>query len=601
MFSRRKNRGDDNNDDVEMTDRDIDIGNTTTTIVNDDDDDDDDDDDVEDESIVIVAIVIIITGGGASSIAASSARSSVVGSIAHTLASTAHDGIVNAVAHWRVLLLGQSVALAMTIAGGTNDVLEIECDISAPGAYNAVSYALVCAFGAMLVRVDMRRGKGGNGNGNGNLGMVADDDDDAEATDDDVHRGGGKEGDGDVGNARDYDHDYDDDVDDVDDDELTFDDDVSPAKRIRILSLGRRRSDIDDIDHDEGRRRRHRRRRLRKAALEARIRQCRTNDRARRGDELRFSRPTYPFLCGLFVIRARWYYYLIVAIIEAQAFYFIFLAFRYTTFTFVYVSDALAIPSAMIFSRLIMKRRYTITHLLGCAICIFGIVVNTASDLDGDDNYDGGGGGRHSFHHVKGDVFAIIGAILLGLDDVLSEIIVNDYGGVNEMLFMKGLFGSSISILQLAIFERDNVRELFGREGGKCEFDWKMVLFTSHFATRAMGVAGEMQFLSMSEAALLNILLLSSDLFAAIFDVMFNGIRLSRYFYVAFACIVIGIVLYEAGPSPAEQNHSVETPMSIEFHSMKKRERQSDVVPLSSTSSTEHAGNLSKDDDAEFT
>jgi hypothetical protein len=100
----------------------------------------------------------------------------------------------------------------------------------------------------------------------------------------------------------------------------------------------------------------------------------------------------------------------------------------------------------------------------------------------------------------------------------------------------------------------------------------------------------------------LNILLLSSDLFAALFDVMFNGVRLSPYFYVAFACIVVGIVLYEAGPSPAEQHHTPKTPMAIEFHSRKKKKaRQSDVAPLSTASITEHAGNLSRNDDVEFT
>ena len=100
----------------------------------------------------------------------------------------------------------------------------------------------------------------------------------------------------------------------------------------------------------------------------------------------------------------------------------------------------------------------------------------------------------------------------------------------------------------------------------------------------------------------MNILLLSSDLFAAIFDVMTNGVKLTAYFYVAFACIVIGIVLYEAGPSPAEQDHAGGTPMAIEFHSRERKAGNSAAaVVLSSSSTTEHAGNLSKDDDAEFT
>ena len=278
-------------------------------------------------------------------------------------------------------------------------------------------------------------------------------------------------------------------MDDDDDDDLTLEDDGSTTKRMRIFSIGRRKNDVDrDVD---------RRRIRRREALEAQMRHRRMSIESR-GRELRSSRPTYPFLFGLFRIRAKWY--LAVAIIEAQAFYFVFLAFRYTTFTFAYVSDALAIPSAMFFSRLIMKRRYSVTHLLGCGICISGIIVNTASDLrgGGDDGRDGDE--RHTLDHIKGDIFAIIGAILLGLDDVLSEIIVNDFGGVNEMLFMKGLYGSLISIIQLGMFERDNARALFGKNGGSCDFDWKMILFSGHLASRAMGVMGEMQFLAMSEA-----------------------------------------------------------------------------------------------------
>ena len=74
------------------------------------------------------------------------------------------------------------------------------------------------------------------------------------------------------------------------------------------------------------------------------------------------------------------------------------------------------------------------------------------------------------------------------------------------------------------------------------------------------------------------------------------------YFYITFACIVIGIVLYEAGLSPAKQDHAGGTLMAIKFHS---RERKAGnlaaAVILSSLTTTEHVGNLSKDDNAKFT
>ena len=149
----------------------------------------------------------------------------------------------------------------------------------------------------------------------------------------------------------------------------------------------------------------------------------------------------------------------------------------------------------MLFLRLIMGRRYLLTHLAECAICISGIILNTTSNLCWED----GGGIQHLIKHVKGGVFAMIGMVLLGLDNVLSEIIVNDYGSMNKMLLMKGLFRMLILVVQLAVLERDDVRTLF-REGGRYKLSWRMALFLSHLCTMAISVAGEMQFLYISVA-----------------------------------------------------------------------------------------------------
>ena len=114
--------------------------------------------------------------------------------------------------------------------------------------------------------------------------------------------------------------------------------------------------------------------------------------------------------------------------------------------------------------------------------------------------------------------------------------------------------------------------------------------------------------------ALLNILLLTSDLFAAFFDVLNTGFRLTPYFCVAFLCIVIGIVLYESGPSPADIDDRIfgagGTPVTIEFRDRGRGRRQESSTTMaspiaradgcivaettsSSLMSTEHVGNLS--------
>ena len=222
------------------------------------------------------------------------------------------------------------------------------------------------------------------------------------------------------------------------------------------------------------------------------------------------------------------------------------------------MSAALAIPSAVIFSKVLMKRTYCWPHIIGCAVCFVGIVINTADDLKPSDMQQ-----EMSLEQVTGDVYAIASAILLGLDDVLSEIIISDYGGVNEMLFMKGLFGALISVAQLAAFERDAVHALFGATGS-CALPWQLGLLAAHVGARSLDVAGQMTFLYVSEAALLNLLLLTSDLYAVVFDAARHGVRPTPHFYAAFLLILLGIVLFEAAPGPSAPRAGG-TPTQIEL------------------------------------
>ena len=456
-----------------------------------------------------------------------------VASIAHTLTSTIADGLVHTVAHWKVLLLGQSIALVLAIAGGTNEILAVECKVSAPSTYNAFGYSLIAIFGGIMLRRDMKVGVSNQ----------------AAATNEE--QASFRECDGSIQGHND---------DDNDNDELT--DDESSKRRSVFASAPR-----NTVNG--------------------------TSSNKSHGSDSKRVKPQYPFLFGLYTIHARPFYYFVVAFIEAQAYYLIFLAFRYTSFTFVYVSNAIAIPSAMLFTKVIMKRSYRWAHLIGGAICITGIVINTISDIESfsvEDVQDEIEEHASSIQHIRGDIFAISGAILLGLDDVLSEILVTNYGTVTEMLAMKGFFGALISFVQIALLERDGFYTLFSPDGGPCDLGWKMALFTAHVISRGLDVWGEMKFLFMSEAALLNLLLLTSDLYAALFDLLTVGLTLTPYFYVAFGLIFAGIVVYEAAPSPADEQHpTTGTPLAIEFHHRDKKD-----IAEHSSSMTEHVGNLTE-------
>mmetsp|Transcript_36910 Transcript_36910/g.79694 ORF Transcript_36910/g.79694 Transcript_36910/m.79694 type:complete len:432 (-) Transcript_36910:129-1424(-) len=283
-------------------------------------------------------------------------------------------------------------------------------------------------------------------------------------------------------------------------------------------------------------------------------------------DAKRSSRPR-SFCWGLQTIHAPWPAYFAVALVAVEAQYLIFLSFRYTSFTFIYMMDALAIPSAMVFSKFLLKRRYLPVHVLGGIICIGGITLNTVSDLKGPDDADKIGLRSHvnSQEHLKGDILAVCGAVLLGLDDVLSEMMIKKYGGEDELLFVKWFFGLGISVFQLLILEEDSLVAFFENQGGEpCKVSMRFLLLGVYVVFQALDKAGEIRFLGISEAALLNLSLLTSDLWAAAFSTFAEGVVPSVSYFVALLLIVSGIVMYEAGPSPI--SHSTPSNIKITMH-----------------------------------
>lgn len=171
---------------------------------------------------------------------------------------------------------------------------------------------------------------------------------------------------------------------------------------------------------------------------------------------------------------------------------------------------------------------------------------------------------------------------MLGLDDVLSEMLIKDYGGRDELLFMKWLFGVGIGLVQLAAFERSDLIGLFENQGDEsCSVSTRMYLLCGYTLFQFLDMLGEVQFLSISEAALLNLSLLTSDLWATIFSVLAVGFVPSSFYFIAFLLIVSGIILYEAAPSPL--GHA--TPTNIKIKS--GHHFESDITDI--------AGNLTGD------
>jgi drug/metabolite transporter (DMT)-like permease len=297
---------------------------------------------------------------------------------------------------------------------------------------------------------------------------------------------------------------------------------------------------------------------------------------------------------GLPLIGASWQWYAFLAVLHVESNYFLFVSFEYTSFKTISLLDSLAIPAAIFASVMFLRRRYCWVHLLGAMICILGATVTILGDyiveekaqaelqveeqsaeavqLDWMNNstsrrrliesninnstfVDGESTAEALLypHALWGDCLAIIAALLVGLNDVLTEQTVRACGSSGEYLAMLGLFGVLTTIVQMLVLGEwrvlgPYVSSIASGDEADDRNNPPPILF-GFFAVAAYAFYGLMtQFLLVSEAALLNLSLLSGDLYAAIFSVVEEGIYPTFLFYVSFVLIVVGVHVYEKAP-----------------------------------------------------
>jgi len=237
-------------------------------------------------------------------------------------------------------------------------------------------------------------------------------------------------------------------------------------------------------------------------------------------------------------------------VLDVEANFFTVLAFRYTSITSVALFGALAIPGAMITSRWILKSNYGMAHLLGAGVCVLGVVANILVDYEYQER-------EHLPHKVLGDVLAISGGILYGVNDAIEELVVRKFSA-REFLAMTGLFGFFLAALQVMVLERAQVFKLVDGSSD-CSLGYIGFLLASFVFCNYLSYNGVARFLVISEAALLNLSLLTSDVYTVMFSIFDQGIVPNPLFFLAMLLIFAGVVIYESRPSPLAQNLTTST------------------------------------------
>jgi solute carrier family 35, member F1/2 len=160
-------------------------------------------------------------------------------------------------------------------------------------------------------------------------------------------------------------------------------------------------------------------------------------------------------------------------------------------------------------------------------------------------------GSKEYPHKLVGDLLSCVGAVLFGINDVLAELSVRRLGGINEYLGMIGFFGIFIAIFQVAISERQIVVDMVnGVNPTGCGGNVVSGLLVAYVVGQFSRKAGLAAFLTISDAALLQLSLLTSDLYAALFSIIYLQILPRSSSWLAMLAALVGIVVYELAPSP---------------------------------------------------
>ncbi|KAL2950566.1 hypothetical protein AAZX31_20G232400 [Glycine max] len=80
------------------------------------------------------------------------------------------------------------------------------------------------------------------------------------------------------------------------------------------------------------------------------------------------------------LVQAKWYYYILLGLVDVEAKFLVVKAYQYTSLTSVMLLDCWSIPCVMLFTWIFIKTKYRFKKIIGLVVCIAGFVLVVLSD-----------------------------------------------------------------------------------------------------------------------------------------------------------------------------------------------------------------------------
>ncbi|KAI6699219.1 hypothetical protein NL676_019338 [Syzygium grande] len=241
------------------------------------------------------------------------------------------------------------------------------------------------------------------------------------------------------------------------------------------------------------------------------------------------------------LLKAKWYYYVILAVVDVEANFLVVKAYQYTSITSVMLLDCWSIPSVMLLTWLFLSTKYRFKKIAGVLVCVAGLVMVVFSDVHAGDRSAGS-------NPRKGDALVIAGATLYAVSNVSEEYLVKNANRV-ELMSMLGLFGAIISAIQISILERNELKSIHWTAGAALPFvGFSLAMFLFYSFVPIL--------LKINGSTMLNLSLLTSDMWAVLIRIFAYHEKVDWMYFVAFAAVAVGLVIYSGGDKENDQKRA---------------------------------------------
>ncbi|CAN6483131.1 unnamed protein product [Victoria cruziana] len=229
-------------------------------------------------------------------------------------------------------------------------------------------------------------------------------------------------------------------------------------------------------------------------------------------------------------LRAKWYYYILLALVDVEANFLAVKAYQYTSMTSVMLLLCWSIPSVIFLTRLFLKTRYGIIQFFGVSVCIGGLVVIVFSDVHG------AGDRTRGPNPLKGDLLVVAGATLYAVSNVSEEFLVKNVDRM-EVMAMLGTFGAITSACQIAILERQELKSIEWQVDAVMPFiGFSLALFLFYSLVPIL--------LKISGSTMLNLSLLTADAWAVLIRIFVYHQKVDWMYFLAFFLVSSGIIIF---------------------------------------------------------